>query len=92
MTRSTYMQNLMTLTYPTIAIEAIKNGFDGAWERLIAERLRKDYRADHSQAVVLVDSQPIDDNVPEELQLFHKSIKAAHLITSSTIQTHEQTT
>lgn len=92
MTRSAYMQSLMTSTYPSIATEAIINGWDGAWERLIAKQLRFDYLKDHSQAVVLIDSQPIDDNIPEECHLFHQSIKVAHLITSSTIKTHEQTT
>lgn len=88
MIRSSYMQNLMTSTYPSIAIEAIENGWDGAWERLIAERLKKDVNAEHSEACEMVESC-ITSHGPKMDPLY---LKAAYLITSSTIQAHEQTT
>lgn len=85
MTRSKYMQSLLTSTYPMVAIEAIKNGWEGAWERLIAKRLRIDYKSDHSEAVELINAQPLKTFID-------KSIHAAYLITKSTIQTHESKT
>lgn len=86
------MQSLLSSTYEGVAIEAIKSEWDGAWERLIAKRLRIDYKSDHSESVVLIDAQSPDPKLIEELQLVHKSIAAAYLITSSTIQTHESKT
>lgn len=80
MKRTTYMQSLLTTTYPGIAVEAIKNGFDGAWERLIANRLKQDALRDVSEAQMILES------------VGYNHMKAAYLITSSTIQTHEQTT
>lgn len=88
MKRTSYMQSLMDSTYAGIAIEAIKNGWVGAWERIIAERLKKDCKADHSEACEIVESC-ITSPGPKENALF---LKAAFLITSSTIQTHEKTT
>lgn len=82
MIRSSYMQNLMTSTYPMVAVEAIKNGWDGAWERLIAQRLRIDYKSDHSEAVELINAQPLKTFID-------KSLQAAYLITSSTIRSNE---
>jgi hypothetical protein len=86
MERTPYMQSLMTSTYPMVAIEAIQGGFDGSWERLIAKAIEKDYRRNHSEAVEIVDSC----DVPGE-----KSngcfLRAAYLITSSKIPSHEQT-
>lgn len=76
----------MTSTYTGVAIEAIKNGLDGAWERLIAQRLLIDYKSDHSEAVEILNTQTGTDSMK------NKSLLAAFLITSSTIQTHEQTT
>lgn len=54
MERTTYMTNLMTSTYPNIAPEAVMNGFDGAWERLIAAKLLKDYERGHSESEELM--------------------------------------
>lgn len=86
MKRTAYQQSLMDSTYPGVAIEAIKNGWDGAWERLIAERLKKDCKADHSEACEIVESC-VTSPGPKENPLF---LKAAKLITSSTIQEHEK--
>jgi hypothetical protein len=88
MIRSTYMQSIMDSTYAGVAIEAIKNGFDGAWERLIAERLKKDCEAEHSEALEIVESL-IDSPGPKEKHLF---LMAAYLITSSKIEGHEKLT
>jgi hypothetical protein len=79
------MDRLMTSTYPHVAIEAISGGFDGAWERLIAERLKKDCKAEHSEALEIVESL-IESPGPKEKTLF---LKAAYLITSSKIEGHE---
>lgn len=54
MERTKYMTAILNETYPLVAIEAIKNGFDGALERLIAARLRKDYNNGHSEAEVIM--------------------------------------
>lgn len=68
------MQLLMTVTCPNVAIEAIKGGFDGSWERLIAQKLQEKVAAGHSEAEVIVQSAGGD------------FFKAATLITSSIIQ------
>lgn len=73
MERTNYMKSLMTTTYPDVAVEAIKGGFKGAWERLIASRLHTDVLKDKSEAVLLVESVGMD------------YMKAAHLITESKI-------
>lgn len=78
-TRTNYMQNLMTSTYPMIAIEAIKGGFDGSWERLIAKRLITDYEKDHSEAVEIMNSF-LGMGIKS---IANASVKAAYLITSS---------
>jgi hypothetical protein len=77
MTRTPYMQRLMTSTYSMIAIKAINGGFDNAWERLIAERLLKDYNAGNSEAECLIESV---GGLSKE-----KRMQAAKLITSSKI-------
>lgn len=73
----------MTSTYPSIAIEAIKNGFDGAWERLIAAKLRKDFDKGHSEATELV------LGLGPELSFNTRLHFIAKQITSSTIQNYE---
>jgi hypothetical protein len=73
MERTQYMQKLMTQTYPQIAIEAITGSFEGAWERLIAKKLKKDVDSGHSQACEICESVGND------------YMKAAYLITSSVI-------
>lgn len=50
MKRTAYQQSLMDSTYAGIAIEAIKNGWEEAWERLIANRLWADCQKEHSEA------------------------------------------
>jgi len=77
MERTKYMQSLMTDTYGQVAIEAIKGGFYGAWERAIARRLRRDYSAGHSEAETIV--QSVDGDFT----------KASYLITSSKISEYE---
>jgi len=77
MKRTSYMELLMITTYPMIAIEALKGGFDGAWERLIAQQLEKDCKADESEAIVIAESVGND------------FMKAAHLIISSKIENYD---
>jgi hypothetical protein len=72
MERTPFMQQLMNITYPEVAIEAIKGGFSGSWERCIARHLKLIYRH-HSEAAEIVDYCEGD------------YMKAAHLITSSQI-------
>jgi hypothetical protein len=81
MIRTKYMQSIMNATYPHIAIEAIKNGFDGAWQRLIAERLLNDYNAGNSEAECIIESVG-------GLSM-QKRMQAAKLITSSKIMSHD---
>jgi hypothetical protein len=81
MTRTMYMQSLMNATYPGIAIEAIKGGFDEAWERLIAEKLLKDYNAGNSEAECIIESVG-------GLSM-QKRMQAAKNITSSKIVSHD---
>lgn len=71
MTRTTYMQEIMTSTYPRIPIEAVRNGYNGAWERLIAEQLRFDTSYDHSEACEIVES--VDRNFMKAAQLIINS-------------------
>jgi len=92
--RTPYFQHLMDSTYKKIGTEAVKHGSDGAWERLIAKDLRRDY-LEVEEATNLINGF---NNVfpllghPNSMDAFTAaSLKAAHLITSSTIQTHEQT-
>lgn len=77
MERTTYMQTIMTETYADVAIEAIKGGFDGAWERLIGRRLNRDYANGHSEAEMIVESVMGD------------MVKASNLIINSKIPEHE---
>lgn len=56
MERTTYMSNCMTSTYPMVAVEAIQNGWDNSWVRLIADKLKKDIQSGNSEAEVIVDS------------------------------------
>jgi hypothetical protein len=77
MTRTAYMQQIMNETYPQIVIEAVNGGFKGAWQRLIAKRLQKDCKADHSEAIEICDS------VGNDLT------KASYLVTSSKIVSHD---
>ena len=80
-TRTPYMQRLLTSTYSMVAVEAIKGGFDGSWERLIAKRLISDYENDHSEAVEIMNSF-FSMCIKSIAQA---SVKAAYLITSSKI-------
>lgn len=52
--RTPFMQSLMTSTYPNLAIEAIIGGFDGSWERLIAQQLRIYAKSNHSEAELIL--------------------------------------
>lgn len=81
MKRTPYFQHLMTSTYPSLPIEAVQNGFTGAWERLIAAQLQKDFVKGHSEAEVLL--QSMADSVEP---LRNICLKAAYLITSSKIE------
>ncbi len=56
MDRTNFMQQCLTATYPNVAVEAIKGGFNGAWERLIAAKLKREIQAGQSEAEVIVDS------------------------------------
>lgn len=71
MDRTDYMQNLMTTTYPQVAVEAVMGGFDGSWERLIAKRLEWDAQRDRSEAVLLIEAAGGD------------TLQAAYLVTGS---------
>lgn len=82
--RSEYMQSVLDATYPNLAVEAIKGGFDGAWERLISAQLRKDYIADHSEANEIVESVMVKGDKASQTYL-----KAAYLITSSKIPSED---
>lgn len=77
MERTKYMQTIMNETYPDVAIEAIKGGFEGAWERLIARRLLTDYQAGHSEAEVILAAM---GGISQE-----KRLRAAKYIISSKI-------
>ena len=79
MQRTTYMQSLMNRTYPGVAIEAIKNGFDGSLERLIADALRYDWynQSENAESVL---NLVADRNKLSAKDLY---MKAAYLITSS---------
>lgn len=76
------MTNLMASTYPMVAIEAISGGFDGALERLIASRLRKDYSENNSEAVEILNSLYAAD----DFTLNESFRKAAYLVTASEIE------
>lgn len=71
--RTKYQQSIMTATYPRVTMEAIVGGFDGSWERLIAQRLRIDAKSGISEAEVLLESCDGD------------ALRAAHLVTNSKI-------
>lgn len=80
MERSKYMSRIMASTYPGVAIEAIRNGFDGAWQRLIVKQLRKDYEAGNSEAECIVQAAGGLSN--------QKLMQAADLIINSKIEPH----
>jgi hypothetical protein len=65
------MQNLMIAAYPQVALEAIQRGFDGSFERCIANVLKHGVLAGHSEAEVILQAASGD------------YLKAAQLITSS---------
>lgn len=73
MERTPWMQSLMTAIYPQVAIEAIRNGFDGCAERVVARALQNAVAAGNSEAEVILQSAGGD------------YLKAAYLITSSKI-------
>lgn len=61
MTRSPYMQQIMTETYDQVAIIAIKNGtITGAWEQAVAGRLEFDFKHGVSEAEVILQSTDMD--------------------------------
>ncbi len=81
MERTQYMQQLMTSTYPQVAIEAITGGFDGSWQRLIVKRLRQDYAKGKSEAECIVQAAGgLSDQ---------KLMQAADMILNSKIPAHE---
>jgi len=71
--RTPYMQKIMDYTYPGVAIEAIRGGFSGSWERLVAKHLMADAKNNHSEATVIMQDCGNDP------------MKAAYLITNSII-------
>jgi hypothetical protein len=77
------MQQVMNEIYNKVAIEAIASGFDGSWERVIAERLYIDYLKDHSECCEIVGSIKIFSSLKNACQ------KAAYLITSSKIPSED---
>lgn len=81
MERTKYMTQIMNETYAGVAIEAVKNGFDGSWERLIAAKLRKDYIKGISEAECLVHAA---GGVSDQ-----KLLQMAHFITNSKIVEHD---
>lgn len=80
MTRTPYMQSLMQSTYSLVAIEAIMGGFEGAWQRVIANKIHQDYLSDHPEACEIVNSVKAPGQVARETYLL-----AAYLVTSSVI-------
>lgn len=70
--RTAYMQHIMTATYPEVANEAIRNGFDGAWERLIAERLYRDKENGNSEAECII--YAVGGVSPQKLKMAAKMI------------------
>lgn len=71
----------MNRTYGSVAIQACLQGtIVGAWEKLIADEIHKDYLQDHSEACEIVDSVSIPG-----LPATKTYLKAAYLITSSKI-------
>ena len=87
MERTNYMQLLMTVTYPDICLEAIKTKFDGAWERLIAKRVLRDYLDKHSEACELMDYAMKED---PSLSVQRAALAVGYLITSSKIPENAQ--
>lgn len=73
MQRTKFMQDIMTITYPQTAIEAVIGGLDGSWERCIAKALKIEVRTGNSEAEVILQAADGD------------YLKAAYLITSSKI-------
>jgi hypothetical protein len=71
MQRTEYMQKIMMATYNDVAIEALKNGFDGAWERLIARRLKLDASNGNSEAEVIL--QANGDNAAIAAKMIYNS-------------------
>lgn len=83
--RTKYMQSLMSKTHSSVPIQAGKQGtIVGAWEALIAEEIHQDYLKDHSEACEIVDS--VSSPGMSANQSYKK---AAYLITSSKVLSHE---
>lgn len=76
------MQQCMTITYPSIAIEAIKTRFDGAWERLIAKVVLRSFLAQHSEACELMDYVMKED---PSLSIQRAALAVGYLIVESKI-------
>lgn len=72
--RTPFMSLIMLTTQPNVFSEALSGGFDGAWERLIAKRLEAHKIAGNSEAEMILEAAEGD------------SLKAAYMVTSSTIQ------
>lgn len=84
--RTPYMQSIMNRTYEGVALQACMQGtIVGAWEKLIADALKRDVANGHSEATEIVESC-ISSPGPKENAL---CLKAAYLITSSKIATHD---
>lgn len=81
MNRTPYMENVISLAYPQVAIEAIKGGFDGSFERAMAKVIQADYLSNHSEAREIVDSLYAghDFNLKEAYLMAAKLITAANL-------------
>jgi hypothetical protein len=79
MTRTMYMQHLMTSTYPKLALVAIQMGtLNGAWEKLIANKILLDCKNDQNpQAFDLLEATGDKEYTAETF------LKAAYLVTSS---------
>jgi|SRR5882762_54160 len=79
--RNELMHELLHITIPNVAIEAILNGFDGSHERLIAKALKNMWNNGSARVLGLFDYLEISkDNVSDK-----QFSEAAYMITASTI-------
>jgi hypothetical protein len=76
------MQKIMNDTYPGIAIEAITNGFEGSWERLIAKKLFD--KAASSNVFIMMEAHSILKQTGCKVWDEEACLKSAYLITGST--------
>jgi hypothetical protein len=82
--RTEYMQSLLDATKYDVGVEAIKGGFIGAWERLIAGRIKTDWIRDVPEACEIIESVMVKGD-PATVTYY----KAAKLITSSIIPSEQ---